>query len=173
MMVCVFWTPPKHEIRCQYLHIGSRYERYVLMIASCLVFFLKISLVSICFYVCFVVAVFIVYGIESQGCCWNLEVVESSSTPNLAEALHARSIIVFMKEAAGAASQEMTRRIVGGNFDDYEYSMLDIQTSSKFFMVRRELFGWWSVHIHLVYVLHCTFILIFGPSFYVLCIDSW
>lgn len=67
MMVCVFWTPPKHEIRYQYLHIGSRYERYVLMIASCLVFFLKISLVSICFYVCFVVAVFIVYGIESQG----------------------------------------------------------------------------------------------------------
>jgi len=52
-----------------------------------------------------------------------------------------QSSIVFMKEAAGAASQEMTRRIVGGNFDDYEYSMLDIQTSSKFFMVRRELFG--------------------------------
>ena len=67
--------------------------------------------------------------------------MESSSTPNLAEALHARSIIVFMKEAAGAASQEMTRRIVGGNFGDYEFSMLDIQTSSKFFMVRRELFG--------------------------------
>lgn len=41
---------------------------------------------------------------DSQGCCWNLEVVESSSTPNLAEALHARSIIHRLHERGGRSS---------------------------------------------------------------------